>query len=53
MSDKYRIKFTDYPQMMPLVDTDSGCDGGGGGEGGGGDPVEQESALPIQAPVLP
>ena len=34
-------------------DTEGGCEGGGGGDGGGGDPVEQESALPVQTPVLP
>ena len=33
-------------------DTEGGCEGGGGGDGGGGDPVEQESALPVQFPIL-
>ena len=32
---------------------EGGGEGGGGGDGGGGDPVEQESALPVQTPVPP
>ena len=33
-------------------DTEGGCEGGGGGDGGGGDPVEQESAFPVQSTIL-
>ena len=38
--------------MMPMVQSDGGCAGGGDGEDGGGGPVVQESARPVQTPVL-
>ena len=33
-------------------DAECGREGGGGRDGGGGDPVEQESALPVQTVFL-